>query len=189
VMNSRERGHEVVAASPSSGVNTVTGEGLAQALAGAQVVAALGPAHGPAVFLGRAEGCPGRAPAARRRRQATAMVRGTALLRLPLPQRLRPGRPDHRGCGPPSADVRDRAERAQRGSADVGPLDTRALERPARRDDPQRARTGVPAYQRRLRGASLPLWLHRACVGRCRHRLAQTANFSRAEPRDIGGTT
>jgi uncharacterized protein YbjT (DUF2867 family) len=34
----RQHGHEVVAASPSSGVNTVTGEGLAQALAGAQVV-------------------------------------------------------------------------------------------------------------------------------------------------------
>lgn len=33
-----QHGHEVVAASPSSGVNTVTGEGLAQALAGAQVV-------------------------------------------------------------------------------------------------------------------------------------------------------
>ena len=38
VMNLRQRGHEVVAASPSSGVNTVTREGLAQALAGAQVV-------------------------------------------------------------------------------------------------------------------------------------------------------
>jgi uncharacterized protein YbjT (DUF2867 family) len=34
----RERGHEAVAASPSSGVNTLTGEGLADALAGAQVV-------------------------------------------------------------------------------------------------------------------------------------------------------
>jgi uncharacterized protein YbjT (DUF2867 family)/quercetin dioxygenase-like cupin family protein len=34
----RQRGHEVVAASPSTGVNTVTGEGLAKALAGAQVV-------------------------------------------------------------------------------------------------------------------------------------------------------
>jgi uncharacterized protein YbjT (DUF2867 family) len=34
----RQQGHDVVAASPSSGVNTVTGEGLAQALAGAQVV-------------------------------------------------------------------------------------------------------------------------------------------------------
>jgi uncharacterized protein YbjT (DUF2867 family) len=33
-----ERGHKVVAASPSSGVNTVTGEGLSHALAGAQVV-------------------------------------------------------------------------------------------------------------------------------------------------------
>ena len=34
----RQRGHEVVAASPSTGVNTLTGEGLAEALAGAQVV-------------------------------------------------------------------------------------------------------------------------------------------------------
>jgi uncharacterized protein YbjT (DUF2867 family) len=38
VTNLRQHNHEVVAASPSSGVNTVTGEGLAQALAGAQVV-------------------------------------------------------------------------------------------------------------------------------------------------------
>src|SRR5688572_16884828 len=34
----RQLGHEVVAASPASGVNAITGEGLAQALAGAQVV-------------------------------------------------------------------------------------------------------------------------------------------------------
>jgi uncharacterized protein YbjT (DUF2867 family) len=34
----RERGHEVVAASPTSGVNTITGEELAEALAGTQVV-------------------------------------------------------------------------------------------------------------------------------------------------------
>jgi uncharacterized protein YbjT (DUF2867 family) len=34
----RQRGHEVVAASPQSGVNTITGEGLKEALAGAQVV-------------------------------------------------------------------------------------------------------------------------------------------------------
>jgi uncharacterized protein YbjT (DUF2867 family) len=34
----RRVGHEVVAASPNSGVNTLTGEGLAEALAGAQVV-------------------------------------------------------------------------------------------------------------------------------------------------------
>jgi uncharacterized protein YbjT (DUF2867 family) len=34
----RQIGHEVVAASPDSGVNTITGEGLAEALAGAQVV-------------------------------------------------------------------------------------------------------------------------------------------------------
>src|SRR5213594_1592222 len=38
VNNLREQGHDVVAASPSSGVNTLTGEGLAEALAGAQVV-------------------------------------------------------------------------------------------------------------------------------------------------------
>ena len=34
----RKRGHEAVPASPSSGVNTLTGEGLAQALEGADVV-------------------------------------------------------------------------------------------------------------------------------------------------------
>jgi uncharacterized protein YbjT (DUF2867 family) len=38
VNNLRQQGQEVVAASPSSGVNTITGEGLANALAGAQVV-------------------------------------------------------------------------------------------------------------------------------------------------------
>jgi len=38
VNNLRQRGHEVVAASPSSGVNTLTGEGLADALKGAEVV-------------------------------------------------------------------------------------------------------------------------------------------------------
>jgi uncharacterized protein YbjT (DUF2867 family)/quercetin dioxygenase-like cupin family protein len=38
VNNLRQKGHEVVAASPSSGVNTLTGEGLTEALAGAQVV-------------------------------------------------------------------------------------------------------------------------------------------------------
>jgi uncharacterized protein YbjT (DUF2867 family) len=34
----RARGHEAVAAAPNTGVNTLTGEGLAQALAGARVV-------------------------------------------------------------------------------------------------------------------------------------------------------
>jgi uncharacterized protein YbjT (DUF2867 family) len=34
----RARDHEVVAASPASGVNTITGEGLAEALSGAEVV-------------------------------------------------------------------------------------------------------------------------------------------------------
>lgn len=34
----RQRAHEVIAASPASGVDTVTGEGLAEALAGARIV-------------------------------------------------------------------------------------------------------------------------------------------------------
>src|SRR5207248_2049757 len=38
VKNLRQHGHKVVAASPSSGVDTLTGEGLAEALVGASVV-------------------------------------------------------------------------------------------------------------------------------------------------------
>jgi uncharacterized protein YbjT (DUF2867 family) len=38
VNNLRQRGHEVVVGAPSTGVNTLTGDGLAQALSGAQVV-------------------------------------------------------------------------------------------------------------------------------------------------------
>jgi uncharacterized protein YbjT (DUF2867 family) len=38
VQNLRTRGHEAVPASPNTGVNTITGEGLDAALAGAQVV-------------------------------------------------------------------------------------------------------------------------------------------------------
>jgi uncharacterized protein YbjT (DUF2867 family) len=34
----RSRGHEVIAASPNTGVNTLTGEGVTEALAGAEVV-------------------------------------------------------------------------------------------------------------------------------------------------------
>src|SRR5262249_50225170 len=34
----RQGGHELVAASPQSGINTITGEGLSQAMAGAQLV-------------------------------------------------------------------------------------------------------------------------------------------------------
>jgi uncharacterized protein YbjT (DUF2867 family) len=34
----RQGGHEVVAASPNSGVNTITGQGVKEAVAGAQVV-------------------------------------------------------------------------------------------------------------------------------------------------------
>jgi len=38
VSNLRQKGHEAVPAAPNTGVNTITGEGLAKALAGAQVV-------------------------------------------------------------------------------------------------------------------------------------------------------
>ena len=38
VNNLRQKGHEVVAASPDTGINTITGEGLDEALAGAEVV-------------------------------------------------------------------------------------------------------------------------------------------------------
>ena len=38
VQSLRARGHEAVAASPNTGVNTITGEGLDAALAGAEVV-------------------------------------------------------------------------------------------------------------------------------------------------------
>jgi uncharacterized protein YbjT (DUF2867 family) len=34
----RQRGHEVVAASPQNGINSITGEGLMEAMVGAQVV-------------------------------------------------------------------------------------------------------------------------------------------------------
>ena len=46
VNNLRKRDHETLAASPSSGVNTITGEGLAEAITGAQVVVDL--ANAPA---------------------------------------------------------------------------------------------------------------------------------------------
>jgi uncharacterized protein YbjT (DUF2867 family) len=37
----RQGGHEVVAASPNTGVNSLTGEGLKEAMAGAQVVSGI----------------------------------------------------------------------------------------------------------------------------------------------------
>src|ERR1700757_1415260 len=38
VANLKQKGHEVVAAAPNTGINTITGEGLKEAMAGAQVV-------------------------------------------------------------------------------------------------------------------------------------------------------
>ena len=40
-----EHGHEAIAASPKSGVNTLTGEGLAEVLSGAQVVVDVSKPH------------------------------------------------------------------------------------------------------------------------------------------------
>ena len=48
----KQKGHEAIAAAPNTGVNTITGEGLADALAGAQVVVDV--ARARAVLLGRA---------------------------------------------------------------------------------------------------------------------------------------
>ena len=38
VANLRQKGHEVIAASPATGINTITGEGLAEAMKYAEVV-------------------------------------------------------------------------------------------------------------------------------------------------------
>jgi uncharacterized protein YbjT (DUF2867 family) len=67
----RDAGHEVVAASPSTGVNTLTGEGLKEALAGAQVVRR----RGELAFVRRRRSTPvlrygGAQPAGRRAAQA-----------------------------------------------------------------------------------------------------------------------
>ena len=43
----RERGHETVAASPNTGVNTLTGQGLADAVAHASVVVDVSNSRGP----------------------------------------------------------------------------------------------------------------------------------------------
>ena len=70
VQNLRQQGHEVVAAAPSSGVNTVTGEGLAKALAGREhpvegvMAEVFVPASRPASSLSSRPGWP---PAASRR--------------------------------------------------------------------------------------------------------------------------
>ena len=34
----RQKGHEVIAASPATGINTITGEGLAEAMKGTDIV-------------------------------------------------------------------------------------------------------------------------------------------------------
>ena len=54
VNNLRHRGHDVLAASPQSGVNTITGEGLAEAITGASVVVEFLDDLTPVFFVARA---------------------------------------------------------------------------------------------------------------------------------------
>jgi NAD dependent epimerase/dehydratase family enzyme len=70
----RQRGHEVVAASPKSGINTITGEGLKAAIAGAQVVIDL--ANSPHLKTRRCWNS-SRPPAATFSRQRSQRVCGT----------------------------------------------------------------------------------------------------------------
>ena len=98
----RQKGHEVVAASPTSGVNTITGEGLAEALAGAQVVVDV--ANSPSFEDERRSGVlrdvgaqPARRGSGRRRRTSRGAVgrrhRPASRERLP-PREDGPGEPD-----------------------------------------------------------------------------------------------
>ena len=48
----RRGGHEVIAASPSSGVNTIAGEGIKEAVTGAQAVIDLANSPSPSTRLG-----------------------------------------------------------------------------------------------------------------------------------------
>ena len=71
----RQGGHEVVAASPKTGVNTITGEGLTEAVTGTQVVIDL--ANSPsfedrAVLSRRRATASSRSPARNERRSTTS---------------------------------------------------------------------------------------------------------------------
>jgi hypothetical protein len=70
----RQGGHEVVAASPNTGVNTITGEGLEEAVAGAQVVIDL--ANSPSFETGRCSNS-SRPPAATFSRRRPQPASGT----------------------------------------------------------------------------------------------------------------
>ena len=101
----RALGHEVLSASPSSGVNTITGEGLADALAGAEVVvdvsncAVLGRPGRPRL-LRDLQPQPARRRKSRRRppprRPLRRRHRPPASERL-LPREARPGKTDPAG--------------------------------------------------------------------------------------------
>jgi hypothetical protein len=70
----RQRGHEVVAASPNTGVNTITGAGLKEAMAGTQVVIDL--ANSPS-FEDKAGSNSSRPPAATFSRRRPQRASGT----------------------------------------------------------------------------------------------------------------
>ncbi len=89
----RERGHETLAASPASGVNTLTGQGLAAALEGASVVTDVSDSplrrRGGAGVFRDVDPQPPRRRISRRRRAPRGAVSGGD--RPPVRQWLRPG--------------------------------------------------------------------------------------------------
>jgi uncharacterized protein YbjT (DUF2867 family) len=99
----RQGGHEVVAASPKSGVNSITGEGLKEAMAGAQVVIDLAnsPSFEDKAVLEFFE-TSGRnllaAEAAARPDRASPSCPATATVSAPMPARR--SRPSSSRCGP-----------------------------------------------------------------------------------------
>src|SRR5438552_8596751 len=106
----RQGGHEVVAGSPKRGVNTITGEGLKEAIAGAQVVIDLtnspsfeDKAVNAASSPSRTKGhnlcllAGGRPTAQRANRRITRLPTGLCLCR-------RTGRPRSSACGPGPTD-------------------------------------------------------------------------------------
>ena len=87
VNNLRQRGHEAVAASPASGVDTITGEGLAKALEGAKVVVDVA----NSLYLG-AEGAERQEPAVaacRSRGRGGTAEKGCSVQRAFIPSMLR----------------------------------------------------------------------------------------------------
>ena len=110
-----------------------------------------------------------------------AVVRGAALLRLPLRQRLRRRRPHHHRPDEAPEDVPHRSERSQRRRADPGAVDAESPVRAIDRDRARRSRQRIPAHQRAPRRTGLSLPLHRLLGRRRRLRPGDEAR-----PRNAG---